>query len=221
MKEFMICLRLAVVYIAAFVLGGYVVLALAAPEDEYRAGARAYNEGDVVGAMSLLKKAADAGHAPAQALLGYILDKAEFNEEAVAYFRKAAGQDDVDGEFGLGTMYASGEGVKHDLDEARRWITKAAQKGHSQAINVLAQAYIKSELGLDEGSRNSEQALFWIRRAADNNYVQAIEYLAKGYRSGTSGLALDVKQAEILEARLRAIRGDDDSKKEKKARTKN
>ena len=133
--------------VLALLLLWHVCLAWAAPEDDYRLGADAYRAGDVVRAMALLKTSADAGHAPSQSLLAYILDQAEFNEEAFAYYRKAAAQGNADGEYGLGSMYAVGEGVKRDPAEARKWITRAAERGHAAAINSLAQAYIEGELG--------------------------------------------------------------------------
>lgn len=188
-------------------LAAFAACAFAGPQEDYAAGAKAYRAGDVSGAMALLRKSADAGHAPSQVLLADILDKAGFDEEAVAYYRKAAGKGSADGEFGLGAMYASGEGVKRDLAEARKWFTRAAEKGHSQAVNVLAQAYMRGELGLDERGREGPAALAWIRRAADNGYVPALQYLARAYRAGELGLAIDVKQAEALEARAGAILG--------------
>lgn len=179
----------------------------AAPEDDFRAGSEAYRGGDVVQAMALLKKSADAGHAPSQALLAYILDMAEFNDEAVAYYRKASAQGNLEGEYGLGSMYAAGQGVKRDPAEARRWITRAAEKGHAAAINSLAQAYISGDLGIDETQRNGAEALRWVRRAADSGYLPAMERLAAAYRTGAYGLAVDLKQAEALDAKGRAARG--------------
>ena len=191
----------------ALLLLWQVGVAWAAPEDDFRAGSQAYRSGDVVQAMALLKKSADAGHAPSQALLAYILDQAEFNDEAVDYYRKAAAQGDPEGEFGLGSMYAAGEGVKRDPAEARKWIARAAEKGHAAAINSLAQAYIKGELGLDETQRNGAEALRWVRRAAAAGYLPAMEHLAAAYRAGAYGLAVDLKQADELDAKTRAARG--------------
>ncbi|MGQ0524699.1 MAG: tetratricopeptide repeat protein [Betaproteobacteria bacterium] len=178
----------------------------AAPEEDFRAGSRAFNSGDVVQAMALLKKSADAGHAPSQSLLGYILDKAEFNDEAVTYYRKAAAQNDPDGQFGLGAMYANGEGVKRDFVEARKWITLAAEKGHGGAINALAQAYISGDLGIEESERNSAEALRWIRRAAESGHLPAMERLAVAYRTGAHGVAIDAQQAQAFEAKARVAR---------------
>ena len=188
-------------------LAWQVGVAWTAPEDDFRAGSRAFHTGDVVQAMSLLKKSADAGHAPSQSLLAYILDKAEFNDEAIVYYRKAAAQGDAEGEFGLGSMYAGGEGVKRDPAEARIWVTRAAEKGHATAINALAQAYINGGLGIDEAQRNGADALRWVRRAADSGHVPAMERMAVAYRTGAYGLAVDPKQAEALDAKVRAAKG--------------
>jgi hypothetical protein len=193
-------------------------IVLAAPEDDFRAGSRALHAGDVVQAMALLKKSADVGHAPSQSLLAYILDKAEFNEEAIAYYRKAAAQGDAEGEFGLGSMYAAGEGVKRDPVEARRWITRAAERGHATAINALAHAYIKGELGIDANERNNAEALRWVRRAADSGHLPAMENLALAYRTGAYGLAVDLKQAEALDAKVRAARGVADAGAKKRGK---
>lgn len=173
----------------------------------YDAGTKAYNEGDVAAAMSFLKPAADAGHAPSQALLAFILDKSLFYEEAVAYYRKAVEQANAEGQYGLGVMYSEGSGVKQDLGEARRLITSAAAQGHKQAINVIAQSYINGGLGLDEASRQGPEALAWIKRSADNDDLPSIDALAAAYTSGQYGLAPDPKKAEALIAKANKLRG--------------
>jgi TPR repeat protein len=193
------------ILVALFVCQAWA--AWAAPEDEFRAGSQAYQAGDIVQAMASLRKSADAGHAPSQSLLAYILDKAEFNDEAVVYYRKAAAQGDAEGEFGLGSMYAAGEGVKRDTAEARRWITRAAEKGHAGAINALATAYINGGLGIEVTQRQDPETLRWVRRAADSGYLPAMEHLALAYRKGAYGLAIDVQQAQALEAKVRVARG--------------
>ena len=187
-----------------------------APDEDFRAGSQAYRRGDVVQAMDLLRKSADAEHAPAQSLLAYILDKSGASEEAVAYYRKAAAQGDADGEFGLGSMYAAGEGVKRDLAEARKWITRAAEQGHAGAVNTLALAYIKGDLGIEETQRKGDEALRWVRRASDSGYVPAMEHLALAYRTGAHGLEVDVREADALDARVRAARGAADKRAAKR-----
>lgn len=176
-------------------------------EKAYEAGTKAYKQGDAAGAMSLLKPAADAGHAPSQAMLGFILDKSLFYDDAVAYYRKAAEQSNPDGLYGLGVMYSEGSGVKQDFGEARRLIIKAAEHGHKEAVNVMAQAYINGGLGLDEAARQSAEALAWIQRSADNDDLPSIDALAAAYLSGQYGLTPDPKKAEVLVAKANKMRG--------------
>lgn len=200
---------------AAAVLFIVMTGAHAAADDDYRNGLQAYRTGDVVGSMPPLRRAADAGHAAAQALLADILDASDFNEEAVEYYRKSASQNHPNGQFGLGSMYAAGEGVKRDPEEARRWITRAAEQGHEQAINVVAHAYMGGALGVAEHEQNTETALTWIKRAAANKYVPAIQFLANSYRSGRFGV-VDVALAEQFEAQARTARGIKDRPRGKK-----
>ncbi|HSW52134.1 MAG TPA: tetratricopeptide repeat protein, partial [Sulfuricaulis sp.] len=160
------------------------LLVMAAPPDDMAAGIAAYNRGDVVEAMRRFQVAAEAGHAPAQARLGYILDKAEENEQAVKWYRRAAEQGDADGEHGLGQMYATGEGVKRDMTQALRWITRAAEKNHLPAITALAATY---EKGAQEVAPDPERARHWYQRAADLGDKPSIQRLARAHRQGELG----------------------------------
>ena len=185
MRHWMICLMV-----------GWSAFAVAAGEDDFAAGEKAYRAGDVVGAMPLLRRAADAGEPRAQALYGQILDISEFNEQAAAYYRRAAEQGNADGQFGLGTLYAAGEGVERDPVAARKWFELAAAQGHANAVNTLAQAALWGTPG--------PQDLKWLHKAAEQNYFPALDYLAKGYRGGSFG-EVDLARAEQLEARMRAL----------------
>lgn len=178
----------------------------AGPAEEHQAGLKAYLSGDVRNAISILRKPAEAGHAPAQVLLGEIFDMAELNEEAVDYFRRAADQGSPEGAFGLGGMFATGEGVPRDLAAARALITRAAEAGHKHAVQVVAIAYMQGGLGIVASERESPEALRWIERAAALDSVPAIDRLAVAFRQGQLGLATDAKKAEALEARSRALR---------------
>jgi TPR repeat protein len=179
---------------------------LAAPEDDFNAGEKAYRSGDMVSAMPALKRAADAGHAKAQVLYGYIMDQAEFNEDAAQYYRRAADQGNADGMYSLATLYAAGEGVTKDAKAARELFERAAKQGHAQSVNALAGGYMTGTLGFN-GAADAE-GVAWARKAADQNHVPAIEHLAKAYRSGSLG-AVDIAEAERLEARMRELLGSD------------
>lgn len=178
----------------------------AGPAEDYAAGGKIYESGDVVGAMPILRRSADSGYAPAQALLAYIFDYSEYDEDAVVYYRKAADQGNANGQFGLGTMLSLGKGVKKNLAEARRWITLAAEQGHKQAINVMAQAYLGGQLDISENERQGEDALKWVKLAADNGYLLAIDSLVLAYRNGSMGLAADAAAASYWQAKANELR---------------
>lgn len=189
----------------------------AAPDDDYRIGLKSFQDGDVIGAMTVLRKAADAGHAKSQVLLAEVLDRAELNEEAVSYYRKAADQGDPDGMFGYGAMLAAGEGVKaKDPVEGRRWIFRAAEQGHPQAVSVMGHAYLKGDLGLTENDRSTPEALHWVEQAAKIDYLPAVDALVAAYRSGTGlPVVANAKLADDYLAQANRLRGIDPGKKKK------
>ena len=207
----------------ALTLAGLVMasaMVMAGPAEDYAAGFKSYRENDVVGAMASLRAAANAGHAKAQVLLAEILDRSEFDEEAVALYRKAAEQGDPDGMFGLGALIAAGEGVKNkDPVEGRRWIQKAADLGQKQAINVMAQAYLKGELGLTPEDLASPTALQRIKLAAENDYLPALDALIVAYGTGNFlGVAPNRALVEQYQAQANKIRNIGPVKAKKKPR---
>ena len=208
------CLRSAVAIV--FLLGVGTGLTYAGVDEDYANGMISYRQGDFVTAMPLLRKAADAGHAEAQVVLASILDAAESNEEAVAYYRKAAAAGNLDGIFGLGIMLASGEGVKKDVKEAKILITRAAEGGHKQAIRSLAQIYLRGELEVTEEQQKGAAALKWITLAADDNFMPALEALEKAYRAGEYGLAPDAAKADELKRKIDDLSGVNKDKKRRR-----
>jgi TPR repeat protein len=181
--------------------------AQAGPAEDYAEGSKQYADGDLIAAMPLLQRAADAGNAAAQAAMGEILDQADSGPEAIEYYRKSAAQGNADGQFGFGTMLAAGQSAPKNLVEGRKWILLAAEQGHKLAINELALAYITGGLDIPDAARQSAEALRWIRAAADNGYLTAMEKLAAAYRGGQLGLAIDVKAAEQWDEKIRKVRG--------------
>jgi hypothetical protein len=164
--------------------------------EDYDDGISRYRQGDVVAATPLIRRAADAGHAEAQATLAEIYYESGFDEEAAQYFRKAADQNNAYAQLRLGGMYVEGQGVAPDLKEARRWISMAAEQGNKSAAESMASAYIGGGLGIPDAERKGTEALRWIKTAAELGFLPAMEALAGAYRNGTHGLAADVQVAE-------------------------
>ena len=68
--------------------------------------------------------------------LGLCYDNGEGVEqdkaEGVRWYRKAAEQSHVTGQFNLGVSYEHGTGVEQDHAEAVRWYGEAAENGHAR-----------------------------------------------------------------------------------------
>ncbi|MEW7989744.1 MAG: tetratricopeptide repeat protein [Candidatus Thiodiazotropha sp.] len=149
-------------------------LLYAEPQDDYHQGLEAYQREDLIASIEALRIAADSGHAKAQSLLGYIFDVAEENERALHYYRLAAEQGEADGAYGIGTLYATGQGVAQDHPEAVRWYEKAADAGHPLAIDALATAYLNGGLAL---ARDSRKAIELLERGAALGHLSSVERL--------------------------------------------
>lgn len=182
----------------------WVGAAGAAPADDHQRGQTAYNRGDVAGAMSALRGPAKAGYAPSQVLLAFILDRADFAEEAFGLYRDAAAQDDPEGHLGVANAYLTGRGVAKDEKRALQHFSKAADLGHPSAIEIVAEAHVKGQLGL--AAAPPEQAVAALRRAADRGHLISIDALAQAYRNGRWGLPVDPQQAASWQGRSAQLR---------------
>ena len=183
---------------------GWMFAASAADPDAeaaMQAGLDAWQAGDMIGALRHYHVAADAGIALAQAKLGYIYDQSNDDEKAVQWYSEAAAQQHPDGEFGLGEMYAKGEGVDQDYELAVEMYMRAAVNGHAQAQRVLANAYEHGALAREV---SKAEALRWLTLAANNGDINAMRRMAALYTEGGLGVAPDPAQAEQWQARVDA-----------------
>jgi S1-C subfamily serine protease len=95
---------------------------------------------------------------------------------ALLEIRKTAEAGDADAQYSMGLLYATGEGVPLEREQARKWMRKAAEQGDPRAQNQLG-------LLLDPlwfGRRASEQAheaARWYKRAAQQGYGPAAHNL--------------------------------------------
>ena len=99
---------------------------------------------------------------------------------AARLFRDTADKGDVMGQFGLGLMYASGDGVEQNYTTARSWFQKAADKGYAPAQTSLGMMYVNGE-GV---KKNYTEALSWFRKAAKKEHAQAQTNLGVMYDTG-------------------------------------
>jgi TPR repeat protein len=96
----------------------------------------------------------------------------------------------MDGQFGMGLLYANGFGVDMNDDQALKWYGLAADQGHAEAQANLAVMHANG-WGVPQ---SNEMALKWYTLAADQGVIQAQVSLAKMYRDGF-GTDKDLSQA--------------------------
>jgi TPR repeat protein len=88
-------------------------------------------------AKELYRMAADRGNAIGQANLANLLTQDEKHVEAFQYSMRAAEQGYTVAQVTVGMAYGSGQGVRENLTEAHRWLSRAAAKGDVTAANAL------------------------------------------------------------------------------------
>lgn len=111
------------------------------------------------------------GLTPAQADLKKGVAAYHAGDFAAAHteFRKLAATGDAHGQFNLGVLYLTGNGVDQNPATAAEWHRKAAEQGLAAAQHGLGVLYYKG-LGVEQDYRN---ALSWFRRAAAQKFAHS------------------------------------------------
>jgi uncharacterized protein len=134
-------------------------------------------------AHKTLRRSAELGFAPAQFMLGTILESESTSSnskpitknkalaQAVNWFEKAALQGHPDASLALGTAHFLGRGTNLDYAMALRWYTQAAEFGDVAAQYLVASMY-ENATGT---SKNLDTALMWYIAAARQGDVAARE----------------------------------------------
>ena len=107
------------------------------------------------------------GEAVSKNLSGKVLNNDP--ELAAGWFFRAAEQGYADAQFNLGLMYANGEGVPQDMEQAVELFKKAAEQGHVDAQNNLGAMYFTGE-GV---ARDEKKAIQWFEKAAAQGNQEA------------------------------------------------
>lgn len=166
-------------------------IATAAPFND---AAAAYNEGDYVQAIKILRPLAAQGNPIAQFGLGWMYAHGQGVTQdypaALQWYRLAAVQGNTGAQFNLGWMYANGQGVTRDYPAALQWYRLAAARGSADAQFNLGWMYEHGQ-GV---TQNHQEALQWYRLAAAQGLAVAQNYLGVRYASG-QGVARDYPAA--------------------------
>lgn len=115
-------------------------------------------------------------------------------EEAIRTFRALASEGNTAAQRRLGTMYAKGEGVAKNQDEAIEWYRKAAERGDGEAAFLLGkQLFEKAFVALGNVPMNkyatmmamkSKEIAKWYKVAASQGHQEAMYELAENYATG-------------------------------------
>ncbi len=158
------------------------------------------------------RRAADQGHAYAQANLSFRFYAVGDFAEAFAWCQRAAKSHLAWAQFHLGLMYRKGEGVPQDLTEAAHWYLLAATQSFPAAQTKLADLYL---IGLGV-PLSYTQAAAWYRRAADLGDAEAQFQLAHLYATG-QGVEPDYTRSRDW-IRQAALQGHEQALRELKRR---
>ncbi len=131
-------------------------------------------------AQNLCLEAAKAGSPAGMTSLGEVLE--EDQDQAIAWFHKAAEQGYPPAQNNLGVRFFNGDGVTEDKEQAVAWFRKAAEQGYKLAQSNLGVMY-----AFGRGVKKDEaQAIAWFSKAGDHEALgklRAIEPLAADLRS--------------------------------------
>jgi len=155
------------------------------PRLHYKLGLIYNQDKRVAEAVSEFRKAAEAGYAPAQTMLGVLLGQVQRNgdvpkdaAEAVEWFRKAAAQGDAPAQCYLGLWYLLGCGVPKDYAQAAEWLRKSADQGFARAQEGLAFLYLYG-FGVPKDQKQADE---WFRKAEEQRKTTAQNSFTYGER---------------------------------------
>ena len=134
----------------------------------------------------------DPGEGDAWAFLARAYLKANRHSEALEATEKSVELGSVAGLWQRGVLYAKGEGVEKDLDQAAMWWRKSAEQGYAAAQNNLGVLYAEGE-GVE---KDLKQAAMWYRESAEQGYAVAQNNLGLLYAKG-EGVEKDLEQAAM------------------------
>ncbi len=143
----------------------------------FDAGLEAYRKGEFTAARRVWEPLAEAGHAQAQYLLGFMLQNGLgtpwTNAGAAGWYRRAAQQGHPQAQLALGDLYLRGMGVGQDLAVGAAWYASAAVAGYPQAQFEYAQLLLHG-VGVEQ---DFASARAWFEAAAANGVEEAADFV--------------------------------------------
>lgn len=138
-----------------------------------------------------LTRKAEQGDKVAQNDLGSVYLSCNNPRKAAEWFRKAAEQGYVMGQYNLGLMYRLGRGVPQNYAEAMKWFRMAAEQGDPVAQNDIGHLY-SNGYGVPQ---DYAEALKWYHQAAEQGNAMAQFNIGLMHRFGQGVPKNDVEAA--------------------------
>lgn len=127
---------------------------------------KAFTRNNYVKAHDIWLPLAEAGNAEAQYSLGFLYQSGWGSEQdllqAVAWYNRAAEQNEARAQFNLGVLLINGEdAVEKDTETGVLWLTRSADGNNSRAKEFLIKAYEEGRYGIEKSPEKSE---YWKSR---------------------------------------------------------
>ena len=149
-------------------------------------------------AFTLLKGAAESGHAESMGAFGFMVAKgmaATVDESAgLEWIRRSVAAGVVSSKLNLGIMTLKGQGTTSNPIEGLKLITEAASSGNVDAQVRLSEIYFFGEAGVRQAP---DQAATWAVQAAEAGNAWA-QNLVGTMKEHATGLPLDLTGAAIF-----------------------
>lgn len=141
-------------------------------------------------------QAAEMGHGAAQMRLGFLYGETHFHgvaddlDRAEYWLLKAAEQNAGDARFRLGNFYLRTR-KPPQMENALKWLQKAAEDGHAAAQYDLALLLLRRE------NTDAETAQNWMQSAAGQGNLHAMIMLSRAHRHGLYGFEKDAQKSVL------------------------
>lgn len=169
---------------------------------DFKQGQALYDSGKQAEGLAKLEAAAEAGHVPAMAMLGWLYMNAteappeRDAERGVAYYRQAAEAGNAEAANNLAIHYTHGIGVPRDETLGLQWFLRAASLGHGPAMTSIGLFYETGTVVPEDMA----QAQDWYHKAAKAGDAQGMYNLGMFLARGVAGPADAVRGQRWLEA---------------------
>ncbi|MBI4962382.1 MAG: sel1 repeat family protein [Desulfomonile tiedjei] len=121
-------------------------------------------------------------------------DRQEY-ASALEILKPLAVNGNADAQFLLARMYAGGQGVAKDEQEAVKWVVISAGNGNIQAQETLASWAIREFMQHGQNVEDKQQKIEWIKSSAERGNSEAMNMLGMIYSSG-NGVPMTTIEAE-------------------------